>query len=303
MTDKADRTPIQFVSLAISLLTAGSAIAFTDRTLDKDKSRRKVDPHLFGYVPSFEDGQYRQLLAMAMFFSAYMGAKMFSLSILVSKGGITVGGVWLLAELVVLLGVRVGMGNWRMYRRGADGAGFGVLVHITLYIALLSAPFPLLRNPTFLTSRVYSCGILYMLLVNFVQVGVAYRYFDEGTVDERTVWNVLSAMTAVCVVAGSVTYQHVPRSHKKTFYEHLTLKRHVETFWWNEAIYEDSKGRELDIDGGRAVLPVWLSSHYLPKEQCKAFYAENWARWELEQPEWFDDEFKLAVPRELRAGD
>ena len=34
-------------------------------------------------------------------------------------------------------------------------------------------------------------------------------------------------------------------------------------------------------------------------EKCKAFYEENWRRWEVEPPEWFDEEFKESVPREL----
>ena len=47
-----------------------------------------------------------------------------------------------------------------------------------------------------------------------------------------------------------------------------------------------------------------FSIHYLPMEKCKAFYEENWRRWEEEerrgeQPEWFDKEFKELVPREL----
>ncbi len=239
---------------------------------------------------------------MVVFFSTYVGAKMFSLSVLVSRGGITVAGVWLLVEFAVLLGVRMGLGNWRLYRRGADGAGFGLLVHLGFYIALLSAPFPLLRNPTFLTSRVYSGGLLYMLMVNFVLVSITYRYYDQGTVDERTARGVLSTMTAVCIVAGAVAYRYVPRSHRKTFYEHLTFKRYVETFWWNEARNDvDHKGRELDTqEGVRACLSLAFSSHYLPMQRCKAFYAENWARWEEEQPEWFDEEFKAEVPKELK---
>ena len=92
MTDEAERTSLQYVSLAISLLTAGSAIAFTDRVLDKDKARRKVDPHLFGYVPSVENEQFRQLLTMVVFFSTYIGAKMFALSVLVARGGVAVVG-------------------------------------------------------------------------------------------------------------------------------------------------------------------------------------------------------------------
>ena len=194
------------------------------------------------------------------------------------------------------------MGNWRPFRGGADTVGISMLQHLTLYIGLLSAPFPLLRNPAFLTSRAYSGGLLYMLLANFAQVGIAYRCYNRGTVDETTAWGVLVLLTAVCVAAGVGAYRQVPRSHRRTFYEHLTFRRYVETFWWNEARYgKDHKGRELDTQEGiRARLPVWVSPHYLPTERCRAFYAENWARWEEEPPEWFDEEFKAAVPRELR---
>jgi hypothetical protein len=55
-------------------------------------------------------------------------------------------------------------------------------------------------------------------------------------------------------------------------------------------------------EGVRACIPTTTSIHYLPMERCKAFYAENWARWEKKPPEWFDDEFKAAVPFELRPG-
>ena len=93
----------------------------------------------------------------------------------------------------------------------------------------------------------------------------------------------------------------MPTSHKRTFYEHWTFRRHVETFWWNEERHDvDHKGRELDTQEGiRACLPLWCSIHYLPVEKCKAFYEGNWPRWEEEQLEWFDEEFKELVPREL----
>jgi hypothetical protein len=302
MTDNAKRNSLQYVSLAISLLTAGSTIAFTDRVLDQSKFRRKIDPRLFGYVPSFENGQFRQLLYMVAFFSTYMGTKMFALSLLVVRGGLVVVWGWLVAEFWALLGLRIAMSNWRIYRRGVGGVGISMLQHLALYIGLLAAPSPVFRNPVFLTSKVYSGGLLYMLLANFAQVGIAYRCYDQGTVDETTAWGVLVALTVVCVAAGAGAYRHVPRSHRRTFYEHLTFRRHVETFWWNEARYDvDHKGRELDTQEGiRAGLPLWVSPHYLPTERCRAFYAENWSKWEEEPPEWFDEEFRAAVPRELR---
>ncbi len=114
-----------------------------------------------------------------------------------------------------------------------------------------------------------------MLTINFVQVGIAYRHFGGiDTVDETTAWAILFFATVVCVMAGAVAYWYVPTSHKRTFYEHRTFKRYVETWWWNEATQGvDHKGRELDTQEGiRAMLPLRFSSVYLPMETCKAFF-------------------------------
>ena len=195
---------------------------------------------------------------------------MFALAVLMTTGGASVMVMWLIVEFSLLLGVRVAIGNWRFYRQGADGVVFSLLLHLGLYIGLLSSPFPLFRNPTLRTSRVYSLGLLYMLLVNFAQVGIAYRRFGgSDTFDETAAWAILFTATVVCVMAVAVAYRYVPESHKKTFYEHLTWKRHVEAFWWNDARYDiDPKGRELDTQEAiRACLPLWVSIHYLPKEK------------------------------------
>lgn len=304
-TDRVERTSIQYVSLAISLVTAGSTVAFADRALDLNAAARRGDPLLYGYVPSIENGRFLQLLAMIMFFSTYVGSKMFALAVLLTRGGIAFVAVWLVAEFAVLLGLRVGIGNWRTYRKGADGVGFSAFLHLMLHISLVFAPFPIFRNPAFLTSRVYSGSLLYVLLANFMQVGIAFRRgYDEGSVDEeRTAWGVLSALTAVCVVSGGAAYRYVPPSLKKTFYEHLTLKEHVASFWWNEGVELvefTKKGVYNNLEAVRAYIPTVFPECYIPKERCKAFYVENWARWEQEQPDWFDEDFKATVPRAFR---
>jgi hypothetical protein len=126
-----------------------------------------------------------------------------------------------------------------------------------------------------------------MLLANFAQVGIAYRCYGQETVDETPAWGVLVALTAVCVAAGAGAYRYVPRSHRRTFHEHRTFRQYVETYVWNEAKHRrDNKGRELDTQEGiRACVATWCSTYYLPKERCRAFYEENWAKWEEEQPE------------------
>ncbi len=228
-----------------------------------------------------------------------MVAKMSSLATLLIAGGWIVFVVWLVLEIVLLMVVKVVIGNWWYYRRGLDTQFVRCLTHLVHYMGLLACPFPLFRNPVFLSPRLYSAGLLYMLLINFAQVGVAYRYFGgNDTVTETTAWSLLVADTVVCVVAGALAYRYVPTPLKKSFYEHRTMGRHMETFRWNEARYgTDHKGRELNTQEGiRACMPLRYSDHYLPKDKLKAFFEENWRRWEEEESEWFDDEFKELVP-------
>jgi hypothetical protein len=239
---------------------------------------------------------------MTTFFSSNMGSKMFALAVLIvsantSKWAVFVP-IWVLFEFCFLLGVRMSIGNWRFYRRGADGVGFSLLAQSACYIALLACPFPLFRNPVFLTPRVYSFGLLYMLLSNFVFVGIAYHSFEGCKIlSEIMAWAVILLSTAVCVVSGAIAFYYVPKNLKGTFYGHLTFKEYVATFWWNEARHDvDHKLRELDTQEGiRACLPTWCSIYYLPVEECKEFYKENWENWEREQPEWFDEDFKEIV--------
>ena len=293
-----------YVSLIISLLSAGLSIAATDRVLDQSKARRRNDPKLYGYVPTAANGANRQNYAMVAFFSSYMGSKMFALAVLIvsaSKWAVFVP-CWFVLEFCFLLGVRASIGNWRFYKKGADGAGFSLLAHLVMYIALLACPFPLIRNPVFLTPRVYSFGLLYQLLSNFVFVGIAYHSFEGCEIlRETTAWAILFLSSVVCVVSGAVAFYYVPKNLRGAFYGHLTFKEYVATFWWNEQRHStDHKHRELDEQEGiRACLPLAFSIYYLPVEKCKEFYKENWENWEREQPEWFDEEFKESIPKEL----
>ena len=54
-----------------------------------------------------------------------MGSKMFALAvIIVSSSRVIFVPLWLLFEFCLLFGVRMSIGNWRFYRKGADGVGF-----------------------------------------------------------------------------------------------------------------------------------------------------------------------------------
>ena len=172
------------------------------------------------------------------------------------------------------------------------------------YLSLLSAPFPILRNPTLLTPRIYSIGLLYNITNNFAIIAVSYHVFGATEyLDEQYAWLGLSLITAVCLVSGAISYHYVPESHKTTFYLHYTFKEHLKSFKWNQTSTTDHKRREVDTqEAVRALFAIKYSLHYLPKEKLIELYKNRWTDWCANPPQWFDEDFRALVPRELLAG-
>jgi len=298
-----ERSTLQFFSLFASFLTTGATVAFSDREIDTSKHRRKTDPLLYGYVP--DTNQNKQALVSVVFFTSYKTAKMFALSMLIASSSALYAVGLLALEYFGFLSWRMWFGNWRLYRNGVDGTVFSLLVHLCWYLSLLSAPFPVLRNPTAFTPRIYSIGLLYNIAINFAIIAISYHVFGATEyLDESYVWLGLSLVTAVCLVSGAISYHYVPKSHKTTFYQHLTIKEHVATFWWNyQTSTTDHQHREVDTqEAVRALIAVKYSLHYLPKEKLIELYKNRWTDWCTDPPQWFDEDFRALVPRELLAG-
>ncbi|GMH51759.1 hypothetical protein TL16_g01082 [Triparma laevis f. inornata] len=296
------RTTLQFVSLIASFLTTGFVVASSDREMDNNKYRRKAEPLLLGYVP--ETNSHRQMVASVSFFSLYKLAKVSSLALLISASSFRYAVILLTLESFGFLGWRMVYRNWRFYKRGLDGRGFSLFAHFAWYICLLSAPFPVVRIPTFLTPRIYAGGLLYMLSVNFMILVFSYQVFDASAyLSQSEAWTGLSTITFLCLVSGGITLYYVPGSHKATFYKSLTFKEHVTTYWWNDCRYSADLNYKITTDQQyiRAMIPIWCSKHYTPDDKIVAFYKDHWKEWCADPPDWFDEEFKSLVPEDLLA--
>ena len=146
-----------------------------------------------------------------------------------------------------------------------------------------------------------------MCSINFIIVYVAYNVFGaRNLVLESQAWLGLSAVTSLLVISGSIAFSYVPKSHKHTFCKQRTLKEHLATFHWDEIFLQyDAKSRRVrdkDRDGIRALMVLWISPYYLPKEKLIELYRNNWNNWCADPPHWFDEEFKSLVPRDLLVG-
>jgi len=299
------RTTVQMVSLFASFLTTGFTIAFADRETDTSKYQRKAHPKLFGYVPSTNSNV--QAFFSVVFFTTYTMAKMFALSLFIATSSSAIWTVGMLGlENLGLLIWRMQWKNWRFPYKGGDGAVFSLFMHGGAYISLVAAPFPGIRMPQFLTPRIYVGGQLYMLTINFVIVFVCFRIFNGSDLLEEThAWIMLSTTTLLCLVSGGISFYYVPQSHKHTFSRQQTWKQYIEQYVWEEKmfVFDTNKHREwTGHEAVRAFLPTWCSVRYVPKEKLIELYKNRWAEWCEDPPEWFDDDFKALIPRELLVG-
>ena len=294
------RTFIQYFSLFTSFLTTGFVVAAADKEFDTGKLRRKNEPLLFGYVSKVRSRN--QMLASVSFFTLYKFVKVFSLCLLVASSSFRYASSLLALEFFTILAWRMSYGNWRFYKKGLDGVGWSLFAHFCWYLFLLAAPFPVVRIPTFLTPRIYTGSLAYMLGVNFCILLFSYKVFEGiDYITETQAWFFLATTTLLCLVSGFIAFSYVPDSHKPTFYKRWTLKEHMAKYWWNDCFYSTDHHYRITTDQEyiRARIPTWCPPHYAPNEKILEFYKEHWSEWCQDPPDWFDEKFKAMIPEYL----
>ena len=301
--EKNDISTIQYISLFVTFVSAGTSCSLSDRSLDINQHMRQCDPYINGYVPI--NGSFIQLIAMVLFISFYMIMKVFAVSLNIVVGNSVAIMCWLLFEMTILLGIRMYYKNWRFYKDGADGIIFSLITHFFIYISMMTVPFPALRNPTFLTYRVYCGVIIYSIISNYVFVLVPYSFFWETSyiIHEYTAFGMLITTTVLSVLSASVAYYYIPKALKNSTYKYNTFSDYLSSYHWNESTICLYKNIEYETqDAIRATIPIRYSFYYIPVFKLIRFYADNWDKWEKDPPEWFDDDFKNNIPIELLVG-
>ena len=170
-------TIIQFTSVIISIISIGMSVASTDRSLDMNTILRFNDPHIHGYI-NLDINPYYQYISLITFFSTYIMMKSYSVSLLLISGfNLEYLLFWFCFEFFILFLIRVYIKNWRLYRVGIDTTIISFFYNIVCYIIILTIPAPILRAPGCLTCKIYIASIIYMILMNYIMIYIAYRYY------------------------------------------------------------------------------------------------------------------------------
>ena len=303
-TNRNDISEIQYLSVATSILSIGLSISSADRAMDMNKTLRLNDPHIHGYV-NLNINPYCQYISSIAFFSANITMKTYAVSILLISGfGIERMFIWFLLEFCLLLSIKVYLKNWRFYRRYIDSFFISLLFNLSCYLALMTVPFPLLRLPGFVTCKLYVVSVIYMILINYVMIFIAYRYYNgHDNISEQYSFLFLLFNTFICNISFVIAYYHAPKSFKIYIFKYNTMKDYIYKYVWIEAHERIYNSHILDSQEEiRATLACRTSINYLPIFNIIKFYSNNWEKWTLNKPEWFTEDFINDVPPELLVG-
>ena len=313
-TPAAEQSTLQYASLLSSIAAIGALSTLGDRELDTAPERRESEPTLFGYVNRDPLKNMAQLAASAVAISCFTAARMLALGALIVAAlerwdGSVVALVppagWVAAECGLLAAARMRWGSWHVYRREADSAFARVVQHLTLYVGMATAPFPVWRNVAFLNSHLYWKTLACLGVSNFALAAVAYGVLGGvNALPAEWAWQALGTLTLAAWVAAFALVACAPPKMRKSFYEVKTYKMHIKSRWWDELdeMTLDTNNDGVELYGQEAVrahLPTWCCRPALPIEELKALYEERWAAWEAAPPDWFIPAFQESIDDDL----
>ena len=218
-------------------------------------------------------------LSIGLFGLGFACSKLLVVVILSAASGATLAAC-LVTECLMLLFVRVALGNWRVWVPVGDNTSLSILFHITEYALMLVAPIPVLRHPHVLTPSVYA-GFLAWTLVgaNPLVLALAYAFDDKPTLEWQTAVMALGTTTVMSVIGAVGVFFSMEERFRSSFYEHCTMAKHVRTYVWDERTAHRVQGKidtDCDRELVRAAAAMMYARCYWPMDLVEPFVRENW---------------------------
>ena len=272
---------------------------------DKDfTALRKEQSQTCGWFPSEPWPQTVTFVSLNLFIGGVFTAKMMALAVLFTASA-TVGTVWLVSELLVLLALRIAADDWRGWVQGLDSVVPSLLMHTWEWIMVTAVPAPVIRDPQFLGPALYAAGVAYSLAINFAQVAIAFHINDDEArvqMFASTVYAIVAASVGVAMVGMASVWAMMEPRYRKTFYQHRTMRTYL-TEW--HCTLATHSGLGVGRDANFAEVIGHYSPYHWPAPEMTRAWLAQWPEWEraVDPPSWFTAEWQRhalgVVPPEL----
>ncbi|GMI15893.1 hypothetical protein TrLO_g12103 [Triparma laevis f. longispina] len=280
---------VAITSLFLSTFTTGFVSATISYDLDTDPTYREQVPDFYGYIP--DSKRKRSILFLTMMNMAAVQALLKSL-LVVTLGSIDPMYAWLylLADLIFYFGYKVLRRDFTTWMPFYGVLGFAVSFLVRFCVKLIADYTATIhfRHPKELGGLYFSMNSI----SPFVGMVVLLTLMEEGTFNDITtevLTNVTVFLGAALLTLTSAFFLLIKEKFRRTFYSVRTgIQQTQISFLRGE-------------DEEKAAVFVNHTSHWYPiKDKVEKWVQSGWHRWEVEKPEWFNDDFKCDVPEHMK---
>jgi hypothetical protein len=284
------RTGRAVTSILVSAAAAGFASALISYDLDINATQRKNRPKFYGYIPDEIDK--RAIMFSSMFIN--------SMCLLLLRS-ISCCFLLLVDSKYLFYFFGIDHAIYFIQKIARDDFSFWVPVHgmMGVFVAVLMRFINKVivdftgmidfRDPVDLGGVYWSADMVLAVVFSFGSVFLYFRQEVESPViGASTAWTTVGILSGIWCI-GFVTFLMLMKpEYRKTFYSTQTGRDAILDFWDSD----DDAVKAAMMNNNRA---LWKSKD----EEVRAWLEENWERWKVEKPDWFDDLFRSAVDDDL----
>ena len=277
-----------WVSLSVSALTTGYASATISYDYDTDPMKREQVPDFYGYVPANPTKRSIIFVAMMLFSAGMLVIRCMTIVVLGLLGGRWVS-LYVGADMLLYLLVKVLRGDfWYWIPAGGNTEILSSIVgRLLVKVVTDFTSIVQFRHPNEVGGMYWMFG--FVLTIGSLPLAIILA--ERGDVAEEKLkfaWKVAGIFIPCAVVLLAFFFFNIEKKYWGTFY---SLQR----------------GKDLTVknfregsDAVKAKYTFKYSKHHWEanEEEVRAWVEANWARWEEEKPEWFDEAMRARVPVE-----
>ncbi|GMH56723.1 hypothetical protein TrRE_jg4380, partial [Triparma retinervis] len=156
------------------------------------------------------------------------------------------------------------------------------------YVTTYAAPQMLFRGPCSIGGRLWSTWVAFSWVQNFAMVAWAFASVGEDEEEKLfgfETWgaSMFAAGNLLLLLSSLALSRLLKPAYRRTFYELETTKSYIHRVFWRA-----KEGEHADFRNAMRCEAITVASHLRPAKEEVRDWLENWGKWEMEMPHWFE---------------
>jgi hypothetical protein len=282
------------VSIAISALTTGFAVAVLNYDFDTDPARRSKDPGFYGYIPDDGTTRLKMFVCMTMSSALLLLIRSIAAAYLMSLNKWYFF-VYTAVDVGVMLFYKTITNDfWHWIPLSGRLAGiYSLLMRvitkvITDYTGVMQSRNAADLGGIYWTANMLLASMFSIVALSIYQIDTTEEEFNKlGTY--RQAWSLMLGLNALYLLFFIAFLRYMKRNYRRTFLSIQTGRERTRRIFLDH-----------ETDGERAQIFkrnyfLWRDLH----EEVKEWVKVNWWRWQDSSPDWFSPELVSKIPDDM----